>query len=264
MIANDLAKANFISIDKDETISRLIGKFQTSKKTAAIVLDGKKYLGIICKRKFLRARMPVYEEKIKHVVMKPAVLNGSESLEKTAKLLCDSDVHMLPVVKRGIPVGVVYAIDVLKNLKSKFDKRKIKDLSKGKVIALDQHTEIKKALSIMRQRKIDRAPLVNAKNKLSGIISIYDLLMKYAMFPVKRAGGNNIRESKSSMSKQRESSSVYVIHEATADVITVTNDDSVKNAIDLMSNNKISSVVVIDEYNQPAGIITIKDLLLQF
>lgn len=264
MIAKDVMKTNFIAVDKNDVISKLIGKFQVSKKTEAVVLDGKKYSGIVSKRKMLNKQLRIYEEKVKKLVMKPAVLTGGEDLAKVASLMNLSDVHMLPVIKGGMVKGVVYAIDVLKGLLPLLGERKVSDVSKGKVIAFDQHTEINKAMKLMRYRKIDRAPIVNGRNKLMGIISIVDLILKYSMFPIKRSGGKNIRQAKSSPGKERESSSVYVIHDATVDVVTATMDDRIKTVIGLMAKNNISDVVVIDEFNQPAGIVTIKDILKLF
>lgn len=264
MIAKEIMKNSFIKVDKNDTISKLIGKFQVSKKTEAVVLDGKKYAGIVCKRKLLKSGLRAYEEKIRHAVMKPAVLNGGESLEKAAALMYASDVHMLPVVKGNMVKGVVYAIDVLKNLIPIIGEKRISEVSEGKVVAFDQHMEIKKAMKLMRYKKIDRAPIVNGRNKLMGIISIIDLMLKHEMFPIKRSGGKNIRMAVSSPGKQKESSSIYAIHDATLDVVTVMMEDRVKTAIRLMSKNSISDVVIVDEFHTPAGIVTIKDLLKLF
>ncbi len=264
MISADLIKKDFISIDKEDPISKLIGKFRVSKKAEAIVLDGKKYAGITSKRKMLKSRIRAYEEKVKGLIMKPSVLSGSESLGKTAQLMNSSDVHMLPVVKNNAVKGVVYAIDVLKNLVPVIGEKRVSDVSKGKVISIDEHTSISQTMNIMRMRKIDRAPLVNARNKLSGIVSIVDLVLKYSIFPVKRAGGSRIPESRSTPQKERDSSTIPVIHDATVDVVTVMRDCRIKTVIKLMIENRISDVVVIDEYSQPIGIITFKDLLKLF
>lgn len=264
MIARNIMKNSFIKVDKNDTISKLIGKFQTSKKQNAVVLDGKNYAGIVSKRKFLKAKLRAYEEKIRHVVMKPAVLKGGESLEKVAALMYTSDVHMLPVMKNNKVLGVVYAIDVLKNLIPSIGEKRVSEVSDGKVVAFDQRMEIRKAMKLMRYKKIDRAPIVNGRNKLMGIISIVDLILKFEMFPGKRLGGKNIARPLSSPGKQKEASSVYVIHDATVDVVTVMMDDRLKTAIRLMSKNNISDVVIVDESYMPAGIVTIKDLLKLF
>ena len=264
MIAKEIMNANFISVDKKDVISKLIGKFQVSKKSNAVVLDKKKYAGIVSKRKLLNARLRIEEEKIGKITTKPAVLTGGESLEKVASLMNLSDVHMLPVVKSGDVKGVVFAIDVLKGLLPLLGERKVSDVSKAKCVSFDQHTKINEAIKMMRYRKIDRAPIVNGRNKLMGIISIVDLILKFSMFPGRRPGGKNIRQAKSSPGKEKETSSVYAIHEATIDVVTAAMDNKLKAVISLMSKNKISDVVIVDDYYTPVGIVTIKDILKLF
>jgi len=264
MIVKEIMKNNFITIDQNKVISKLIGKFKTSKKHNAIILDGKNYAGIVCKRKLLNAKLRVEEEKIKKILMRPAVLNGDESLEKVASLMNSSDVHILPVVKNKKVTGVVYAIDILKNLLPLIGEKKVSEISKQKCTSFDQHTKINEAMKIMRFKKIDRAPIVNAKHKLMGIISTVDLFLKFSMFPGNRKGGSNISQSLSSPGKEKEASSIYVIHEATVDVVTATMKDRLKIVVKLMSDNKISDVVIVDDSYAPIGIVTIKDILKLF
>jgi len=264
MIAKNIIKNSFIKVDKNDTISKLIGKFQTSKKHNAIVLDGKNYVGIVSKRKLMKTKIRASEEKIKHILTKPAVLKGGESIEKVAALMYTSDVHMLPVVKNKKVAGVIYAMDVIKALLPKIAEKRVSEVSSGRVVAFDQHMEIKKAMKMMRYKKIDRAPIVNKRNKLMGIISIVDLILKFEMFHGRRQGGKNTSNPLSSPGKQKEAASVYVIHEATIDVVTVMMQDRVKTAVRLMSKNNISDVVIIDPTHIPTGIITIKDLLKLF
>lgn len=265
MIAKDVMKKDFISIDKEDTISKLIGKFKVSKKTEAVVLDKKRYAGIACKRKMLKPRMKVGEEKIKRIMASPAVLEGKETLEKAAQLLYASDAHMLPVVKKGIVQGVVYALDVLKNLAGSIGDKRVFDISKkGKVIIFDEHMDVAECFKIMREKKIDRAPVVNSRNKLMGIVSAVDILMNYSIFPPKRPGGHNVPARKSSPGKPADLSGLPISNYTTFDVDTIMMEDKLRDVISKMDDSRISDVVVIDVYNQPIGIVTIKDLLKLF
>jgi len=156
LIAKDVMRTDFIKVDKEDTISRLIGKFQTTKKSQAVILDGKKYAGIVSKRKMLKSKIKPAEQKIRNIAMKPATLTGGETLEKAASLMNLSDVHMLPVIKAGMVKGVVYAIDLLKGLLPLVGAMKVSDVSRGKVVAFDYHIEVGKAINLMRLRNIDK------------------------------------------------------------------------------------------------------------
>jgi CBS domain-containing protein len=264
MIAKDLLKTNFVKVDKEDTISKLIGNLKRAKKTEAVVLDGKKYIGVVCKRKLLRSRRNVNEEKVRKIIIKPAVLHGGESVEHVAALMNSSDVHMLPVVNKGFVEGVIYAVDVLKHLDEHVTEKKASEFLKGKVIAFHEDTEIGKAMHDMRERKIDRAPVVNEQSKLVGIVSIIDLALKYSIFPMERMGGKNIREAKSSTAKERAISELPVENELTPDVVTAKPNDRIKTVVKLMAEHDISCVVIVDDFNEPVGIITIKDILKLF
>ncbi len=264
MIVNDIMSKNFVKVDKNDVLSKMIGKFRSSKIAEAVIMDGKKYYGTLCKKKMIRGRIDITEEKAANVAEKPAVLSGTEELEEAARLMCASDSHMLPVAKKGILQGVVYAIDILKELKPLFAGKNVEDFASKKVIAFDQHTSVGKAMAIMRQKKISHAPIVTPKNKLSGVVSISDIIMKYELFPLKRAGGHNVRAKLSRPGKKVDMLDFPVINEAVFDVVTITRQDSIAKAIDLMAKSRISDVVIIDEYNQPAGMLTIKDLLRKF
>lgn len=264
MIAKDILKTNFIKVDKEDTISKLIGKLKKSKKTEAVVLNGKKYYGIVCKRKLLKSKRNVNEEKIKKITTKSAVLNGGESIHHAAVLMDSSDVHMLPVVKKGMLEGVVYAVDVIQHLDAHGKDIKVSKYAKGKVIAFHEDAEIGKVMRELRERKIDRAPIVNEQSKLTGIVSIVDLVLKYSIFPMERVGGKNIRESKSSIAKERAIAEMPIANEATADVVTVESNEKIKKVVGLMGEEHISCVVIVDDLNEPIGIITIKDILELF
>jgi len=47
---------------------------------------------------------------------------------------------------------------------------------------------------------------------------------------------------------------------ATKEVVTVTEDETIQNAAQIMVRNKISSLIILDEENLPVGIVTDKDL----
>lgn len=266
MLAKEVMRTDFVKVDKEDVVSKLIGKFRLSKKTEAVVLDKKRYAGIVSKRKMLKSRMRADKTKIKHLLWKVSVLNGGEDIKKVALLMNASDVHMLPVVKQGLVQGVVYAIDVVKQLDNGQKEKRAGDVLRRRIIAFDENTPIGKVINVMHLQKINRAPIVNEQSKLVGIVSIVDLFLKYTMFPMQRPGGKNIRESpfRSSPGKERDLVSLPIMNEVTPDVVTATKQDRIKTMIALMEKNSISDVVIVDGYNEPVGIITIKDLLKLF
>jgi len=106
--------------------------------------------------------------------------------------------------------------------------------------------------------------IASEMNKITGVVSAIDVVLKYSIFPMKRPGGHNIRGRKSSPGKPRDLVSLPIVNETTTDVVTASPGDRVKKIISLMEEEKISDVIIADDFNEPAGIITIKDLLKLF
>ena len=264
MIANDILKTEFIKIGKSDTISKLIGKLKKTHHSEAIVVDKKKYVGVVSKRKMLKSRIRTSEAKVSKLAVKVSVLNGRENLEKVAKLMSSSDIHILPVVEKGILKGVVHAIDVIKEISGHVNAIKAFAAFGGKIIAFDEDTNLGKVMNVMRLKKIDRAPVVDGRSKLVGVVSITDLLTKYLIFPLKRPGGNNIRESQSSPGRDRDLMSLPISNETSLNVVSAKKDIRIKGIISLMDKKKVSDVILVDDYNEPVGIVTLKNLLKLF
>jgi CBS domain-containing protein len=89
-------------------------------------------------------------------------------------------------------------------------------------------------------------------------------LTKYLIFPLKRPGGKNIRNYKSSPGKERDLMCLPISNEANPDVVAAGKDARIKTIISLMDKNDVSDVVIVDDYNEPVGIVTLKNLLKLF
>ena len=264
MIADEILKTDFVKIGKNETVSRLIGKLKKTHHSEAVVVDKKKFVGVVSKRKMLKSRMRASETKVSKLSVKVSVLNGGENLERVAKLMAASDVHILPVVEKGMLKGVVHAIDVIKEISGSVEAIKAFAAFGGKIIAFDEDTEIGKVMNVMHLKKIDRAPIVDGRSKLVGIVSITDLFTKYSIFPMKRPGGKNIRGAKSSPGKERDMMCLPISNEMNHDVVSAEKDTRIKKIISIMDKKKVSDVILVNDFNEPIGIVTMKNLLKLF
>lgn len=267
MNAEDIMENSFVKVDKEDVLSKLIGKLIKSKKNEAVILDGKKYYGVMDKRKLLKSRRDVSEEKVKNISKKPAVLKGDESLKDISLLMYDSDSHMLPVVNKGSLKGVVHAIDVLKNMgsiDSSLMDNKVMDFVKRKVIAFEEDAEIGKVMQAMREENIDHAPIINSHHKLVGIVSTIDLFLKFMKFPKVRDGSKSIKLDKFDTGKKVKVLSLPIINEATTDVVTLEKHDRIKTVISFMDRHDVSSIVIINDFNEPISLVSITDILRIF
>ncbi len=83
----------------------------------------------------------------------------------------------VPVVDKGMIIGIVSRRDV-RAIVSKRGDEKITSIMTKKPIVADEDITAEKALEIMYTNKIERLPVVNAKGRLLGIITMQDILEK--------------------------------------------------------------------------------------
>ena len=260
MPVNEILRKNYVKVDVNDHLSQAIGQLEAKKAKVALVFDKKEFVGLVDKRKFLRLRQDPSVMKIKKVTTKVPQLKLSTTFTEAARLLETANCSCLPVVQRGKVVGIVDTNDVLKKIKTN---PKVSDIKVGelvkKVITLNEREPISKGLNILKQKHISRIPIVDKKGKLMGIVTEADLLRHYFSFIPWKPGAFGRRAFKSHTAKERNTSRLPIANEMNKVVYTVTKQSSVKEALAIMTKNKIASVVVVDG-EIPVGIITANDI----
>jgi IMP dehydrogenase len=98
----------------------------------------------------------------------------------------------VPVVDKGKIIGIVSRRDV-RAIVSKRGDEKITSIMTRKPIVADEDITAEKALEIMYTNKIERLPVVNARGKLLGIITMQDILEKRQYPLASRDAKGNLR-----------------------------------------------------------------------
>lgn len=110
------------------------------------------------------------------------------------------------------------------------------------------------ALRLMQEKDFRRLPIVDKQGKLIGIVAERDLL--YAS--PSPATSLSVWEMNYMLSK------IKVERLMSTDVITTSADAPIEEAAHLMVTNRIGGLPVVDEENQPVGMITETDLFKAF
>lgn len=117
-------------------------------------------------------------------------------------------------------------------------------------IAVSQDTSFDRALTLMRERRVRRFPVVDASRQVIGIVSEKDLL--------------NAAPSAATTLDQFEIPSLLsrltIADLMSRVVICVTPETPLEEAARLMNDNKIGGLPVVDERRQLVGIITETDI----
>jgi len=129
------------------------------------------------------------------------------------------------------------------------DRMLVKEQMTANPVTVKLGTPVPDALSLMRQRKIRRLPVLDAKGKLVGIASEKDLLYASAS----PATSLNVWEINSLLSK------LLVDRFMSRKLITVTEDTPVEEAARIMADNKFGGLPVMRK-GELVGIITETDI----
>jgi len=119
----------------------------------------------------------------------PISVNPETSMMRAAKTIKDKAVHMLPVVDaENKVVGVVTDRDLKEASPSKattldvhelyylLSEIKVKDIMTSKVYSLTPADTVERAAVLMRDKRIGGLPIVDAENRLVGVITESDVL----------------------------------------------------------------------------------------
>jgi len=264
MQVKDAMTKDYISVDKNETLSKLLGKLLKRKQKDAIIVDGDKYVGVVEKRCMLNSRLQVNEIKMRHFIKNAHVVGKEEDLRKVCEEMVASDSNILPVVNENRKVeGVVFARDVISSLQSHAKGYKAKDIERTKLITLEPDTPVGKAINMLVHSNINHVPVTDSQGKLAGIIGTLDLLEKFFLFPMKRQHTKHMQGKMNSPEKQKSLMKLPISNEMTKSVEIVEEEEPLTKAVDIMIRKNLSDVV-ITRNGMPTGIITIKDVLRLF
>ncbi len=266
--AKDVMATDFISIGSNSTLAELIGQFRKKNETTAIVFEGKRYVGVATKKLLLTSRIDLGSTKVKKCIKKVPLLYEDSSFDEIARLLFTADVRMLPVIKDDKVIGVVKAKDILGGLKPYYKGVSVDKIAKMTVFCCNENDEVGKVINLMKEKRIDRVPLVGKNGRLAGIVSIIDVLERFhlmkrgqRMAKSARHSGQKVSPGTSGEKQSMLSMPISAVAEKTC--CTAGPKDSVNSVIEEMIGNDVTSVVIAEK-EKPIGIITVKDLLKRF
>lgn len=256
---------NILKIKPDDSLSSALSKLTTSHDAGFVFSDDEKYLGIInpyhC---IIKASYPA-NAKVEHCVFHGPRITTHMPINKVARLFIDSKVHYLPVFEENKDaskpnkfVGIISARRLIRSFKEeKIFKVPIKEylkIKKAPLVTVYENDLVSHTLSIFKEKKISKLVVIAEDYKLKGILSYYDLI-SYLISP-----------KNSTHRGDRAGTRVNFLHLQVKNfakyyVLTLTEKDMVSDAINLILEKRIGSIVIIDNHRHPIAIITTKDIL---
>jgi CBS domain-containing protein len=138
------------------------------------VIKNKKIVGIITRKDLLRK--PEETQLGLLMTTKPVVVAPDMDIREAARLLITKCIRRLPVVESGRLVGLLSVADLIHALAQLKIKSEIKQKYTSETFALWEETPLPVVGRIMEISGVDAIPILDAENRLQGIISERDLI----------------------------------------------------------------------------------------
>ncbi|MFZ6016656.1 MAG: CBS domain-containing protein [Nitrospirota bacterium] len=168
-------------------------------------------------------------------------LEPKESLRSALEKMNLNKVSCVVVAEGKKPVGILTERDIIQLIHHNidFDVTELMSVMKSPVIAVSEETDIPEAANLMEINDLRRLVVVDGEHNITGIITQTDVIKTLSIdYFVSFRKAENIM---------------------TRNIISIEREDSLLKAIELMSKNHVSCVLVIED-NKLAGIITERDI----
>lgn len=261
MAIKDIIKKDFLTIEADTNVSELLGKLKKSKKRNALVFKKDRYLGVIDRRAFLKSSITSSETKvIKCTIRTPTISINADAME-TAQLMAKSNFEILPVEEDDKIVGIVRALDLVRDLARipEIKRIKVKDVKLAKPSPLRGHDKVSVAINTMLNEKVERAPIFLSR-KLIGIVRLRDLYRYFLTPAQKSARGKSFGGTKAAASDRTKSSDIAVESFSSKDFHEIKRDELIPKAVYKMCMNDVWELVVKED-EKVFGLLTVKNIL---
>lgn len=246
-----------ITVSPEDTLTHAIGQLSSSHDAAFVVDDKENLLGVINPYHCLINNSFPGNAKVLHCLMKPPKVSLDTAIGEVARLMGESKIHYLPIYDEHKKfVGIISARRILSHiLKMEESKQPIKSVlrSNKPLKAVYEEEKISKALHFFKETKISKLIVVNKENKLKGVLTFYDLISHLAT-PKEREHTGDRKGVKTPFLNYHVRNFMKTL------VLTLSDESTIADAVRLILDKKIGSVVIVDKDNTPVDIVTTKDI----
>jgi len=252
MKISQVMSKNVLSVAPELEVRKAVSIMKQEHFKELPVIDKGKLVGLI--NLYDISMLPNYSSvsKVKSVMIKPPELNPSADVFEALKLISETGIQGLPVVK-GAVVGFVSDYDLLKVYADEFKNLVSSDVMK-KIPALRSADPVGKATRLMDYAKVDMLPVIDESGNLIGVVT-HDDVLNFFFVP---SEGEKQGEARG-LAHNPLSSEVSGVINTNYKAVLI--DDKLTKAVKLMLDSHLTSIIVVDSLNKPVGLIDRKELI---
>jgi CBS domain-containing protein len=238
---------NHYSIDENTSVGAFL-KGMNEKKNIHYIILNTDPKAVIDVRTF-SLKIHNREEKLKNLKKNLAWTDAKTNEELVSFLINTGD---YVIEHEGGYYDFLQGLETIRESKVKLLHMKMSEIAPREIYALNSNDSIASAKALFTQKKINILPVID-NLELIGEVRTNDLLASNLF---------EKNDNKDFYNENHENSvfSLSIENLINTKPITITKEDSVKAAIDVMIQKKLPSIIIVDESNQIYSIISFKDI----
>ena len=249
---DSIMSADFPTVSVDDRIADALAVMKQSNYQDVPVLDGSEFVGMVSYASILRKKSVTLDAKVKNLVRNLPTVSKDMEITKIAEMMVSSNCRQLPILNGKKVVGVIERnrlIDIARDIKALKEIR-VWEIMSNPVESVKANDLMDDALDLMIREDYRTIPVVNDANNVIGIVGMREII------------DNNWKKENKTIGDLEKSarSQITVESIATTSAKTISWDADVAEAVDIMVENRFSTLPVV-EGKDLVGIITEYDIL---
>ncbi|MCJ2669971.1 MAG: CBS domain-containing protein [Thermoplasmata archaeon] len=252
--AKDVMSKEPVVAAPEDSLSEVLGKMKRHGVHEVPVVERKKLVGIVSYNTLTKRRSLPMSTKVERIMVAPPRIGETDSVPEVAEMMMSTGSRGIPVTSKRKLLGFISRIDLIESVRgmkmlSEVDVSSI--MSHSPQCVLETHT-LHDARALMKDLDERSVPVCESSGHLIGVVGIRDLADYFARERESETRGEVVGE--------KEALEIEVGSLMRTPPITVPPDARLSEAIDLMIEKDVSSILVA-ENREPVGIVTQVDII---
>lgn len=252
--AKDIMSSEPVVASPEDSLSEVLGRMKKHDVHEVPVVQKKKLVGIVSYNTLTKRRSLPMSTKVERIMVAPPRIRETDSVPEVAEMMMSTGSRAIPVTSKRKLLGIISRIDLIESIrgmKMLLDVDVSGIMSHSPQCVLETHT-LHDARDLMKDLDERSVPVCESSGHLVGVVGIKDLAYYFARERESETRGEVVGE--------KEALEIEVGSLMRTPPITVPPDARLSEAVDLMVEKDVSSILVVDK-REPVGIVTQADII---
>ena len=247
-----IMSTEFPTVSSDDRIADVLAVMKDSKYQDIPVVDGGEFAGMVSYASILRKKSVTLDAKVKGLVKNLPTVTADMEITKIAEMMISTNCRQLPVLTGKKVTGIIQRnrlIEIVRDIKA-LKEIKVWEIMSNPVESVRVNDLMDDALELMIREDYRTIPVINETNEVVGIVGMREII------------DNNWKKDNKTIGDLEKSARSQITVESIAltSVKTISWDEDIASAVDIMVENKISTLPVI-EGKELVGVLTEYDVI---